>query len=1489
MTNEIEISADLSDAFIAVLGEKLSTPRVVHVVAWYLDALAKSYGLSESEIITEYASERVVVSDDVQGVLKLCLGDMVIRGDDDVIRERLYAELEKVSKDQRARRRLNQKNPPSDARLLAIAQVYWNLEWSQERRSLPLRPHERESGQGRRIEIPLPGTVTDAAELRLTDRTKAGVEWDGHTVSKAALRRQGARLAVILADSIVRAELEDVSKPISAKVVAESSTNSRVRIVWPNESPSPKREPDTSRDSDRGTSSREQSDGLVVTSGVASGRKWVFVNGGYEAPNRGYVRRRHDEEVDRVWNEGTEHVVWLRGGPGVGKSYSARRIVAEALSPIGGAEGEDLVIWVDSANSDSVRRALARAAEELGIALSSSRQAMEIRESVNLHQPPARELRVEMPGLGWNGLRVADFSSTIPMPEPRPATESQPLEPSEEASREAKANALIRYLSTGTLRWLIVLDNADAAGLVHDRLLPREGGGRGRLLVTTNQSAHLYDSFGVVVDATVFDADETSRFLQVALPDTSDSERRVLQEVTGGHPLATAIAVATIRSNSMHLLDFIAEFADADRIDDAADERDRGGYPHSIGSMWRYAIASASEGLPEGIVERVAVVAAIQDPDGHPTWLWQREAVLTWVGDGNPVVDRHGMPEAVRRLIDYGIFELKGNWNAGRIAMHQLAARAARELLPVDELQRIGAVLVNEWLLRCSEGVPWAPQWMHGNISPLVGLDIPDRLMQRTATVLLASSAPPTSGLAESKPPTPEQINDRVLAVRRNHALFMTLRGKVGARAKIEIAEPAAIVSPVVASLGERETATLLARDASSLFLEVINGSRSTDRDRVDAAKALRQLLAMWEGFELPEPEIAHVIEMLAVVVENVSSDQRVHADALDAMADLSDCIGRHDEAHDQREAALDLHGHVVKSSTEPSVVFSVVGRMREVFEALDDNQRWHGFLAGVIRHLGEVIAPDMASAGGDGESEWVNRFSTAQRLQQYAGYQEELGVLDDAKRTYLVAVERLRQLDGSGGWHRPLRKAARLSCRLALWNEAEGQLMSLVEMDGQVEDFVLLASIRTRLGDERGANVALEHAMQVPADNEPNAGSPRSLDLELIDLYLRGLSPEFVLSRVRTFESDDEESDGLIAVSRVLADIEEQKLNAEAGAELSAVRERAMAAIRLAGWSYAGRQYERSMIARERAVSLLQFIIELDPADHESERDLARISFFLWCGFSRVGDTRRGLSSLERAVAIMRGRVERDPENQQDCDDLGTYLGALVRAFTKLDMREDAKATSAECVQVMRRYAERNPADEKAQLKLAQALCSEAYLSITSRELGTAHENLKEALDLAGGSRLDIAGDETERIELMASIHLVIGGSGFVGDDERLGHLMTGVDLFRQLSDENPTDLDWQANLMLALAALAETSAEQDRAGERQDYYMQASNVGLLIADLCGDDPSPQVSRNLTFLPRILRECAAGLREHGRVDEADEMELRADDLERRFPALGEE
>jgi len=367
-----------------------------------------------------------------------------------------------------------------------------------------------------------------------------------------------------------------------------------------------------------------------------------------------YQRRGFDTMIEQMWSDGGDRRIWLRGGPGLGKSYSARRVMQDAVAHHGGENREDLLLWVDSADPSSFTSALSEAVDRM----------------------PQLRLAV-----------AAKATDRV----------------------ERQARALLEVLATSAWRWLIVLDNADAVSLIEAGLIPPGGNPNGRVLITTLSRDQRIRSYGRVVLAELFTPAEAEAYLRAQLNPSDgrpaplsaapEADTRALASAVGYHPLALSIAAATIAVNDMAITDWITEFAAAELVDAAADEQDQGGYPHLIGATWQIALEKASRGLPDGVVERAAAVAAVLSPDGHPTWLWEREAVAKWVAGDSALARHHGVPVAVRRLIDYSLVELVGEtWKQGLLTIHHLAARAVRELMDKRALAELGETLLEEFL-----------------------------------------------------------------------------------------------------------------------------------------------------------------------------------------------------------------------------------------------------------------------------------------------------------------------------------------------------------------------------------------------------------------------------------------------------------------------------------------------------------------------------------------------------------------------------------------------------------------------------------------------------------------------------------------------------------------------------------------------------------------------------------------------------------------------
>lgn len=226
---EIELTKDLVEALESLLESGLTTVEPAAVLAGYLDALAKSFGLSESLKISEDPLERV----DPPSLALDTIRHYLASGEElsnDGVRTKLYTVFVELSSDARVRRELNRNNPLSDQGLLYVAQIYWNLEGSDERPSLPIRPRKSAAG-GERIEADIPASDSnkDYAVMPWTPRVN---EKGACRSSGQSFRKQGARLAVLAAKHLTAARAEPSPSLGTVSFRLDDGTRKPKAITW---------------------------------------------------------------------------------------------------------------------------------------------------------------------------------------------------------------------------------------------------------------------------------------------------------------------------------------------------------------------------------------------------------------------------------------------------------------------------------------------------------------------------------------------------------------------------------------------------------------------------------------------------------------------------------------------------------------------------------------------------------------------------------------------------------------------------------------------------------------------------------------------------------------------------------------------------------------------------------------------------------------------------------------------------------------------------------------------------------------------------------------------------------------------------------------------------------------------------------------------------------------------------------------------------------
>ena len=653
----LEITADVWDALGWVLGDSPTSPEPVVLLATYLDALAKGYGLSESQMIAEDPLERAAPPAPALPLLRHYLAEGGADLDADRLRDRLHAVFAVLADRPVARKTLNRTRPLTEVELLTAGQVYWNLERTDGRPRLPIRPGPitnagRTGRQQDDADIPTASRTGDFATMTWTARVN---EPGSNKSSGQGFRKQGARLAVLAAQHIIETDPRP-APALQCGVLHHSSVVDgiprAIAITWPEEAPAAvtrlagqREHVPTPEDSVVGGSGDEA---VWVPAWVADGR---LVMGSPRDLGTSYQRRGFDDDVDRIWAQGGDRRVWLRGAPGIGKSYAALRVWHEAL----GMPSEDrgrILIWVDSADPAAIVDTLSRAMDLVP------------------------QLHGQDPG-----------ESAAP-----------PLQ---------RARSFLTLLSNTTLPWLVIYDGADPDAVIEAGLVPPGGNPKGRFLATTVTPMRGARLMGRVVVASRFSDQEAIGYVRslidpatgdrAPLAHAADATIRRLARAVDHHPLGLSIAAKTIITWHLDVDDWLAEFQAAATMDAAADEPDAGGYPLLIGAAWRVALDRAGRGQPEGVVTRAAYVAAILRGGPHPSWLWQRDGVDSWVSGGAGIERRHGTPVAVQRLIDHGIVEFSGpSWPRGQLQAHQLAARAILEDAPPRQVADLAELLVTE-------------------------------------------------------------------------------------------------------------------------------------------------------------------------------------------------------------------------------------------------------------------------------------------------------------------------------------------------------------------------------------------------------------------------------------------------------------------------------------------------------------------------------------------------------------------------------------------------------------------------------------------------------------------------------------------------------------------------------------------------------------------------------------------------------------------------
>lgn len=1128
-----------------------------------------------------------------------------------------------------------------------------------------------------------------------------------------------------------------------------------------------------------------------------------------------YQRRGFDDEIDQIWSGGGDRRVWLRGQPGLGKSYTARRILQDA--------NESLVIWVESADVAAVRAAFSKAVDQL----------------------PYPELAAER-----------DDPERV----------------------SSQAENLLRALETCEWDWLIVFDNADAIALLDARLIPTGRNPRGRLLVTMVGSDNRVPLHGRTVKASRFTEEEAQEYLRgqvdardggrAAVADESSSVLKDLALLLGHHPLGLSIASATIAANGLTVAEWKDEFQRSERIDDAADEADAGGYPHAIGVTFRLAMEKASTGLPDGVAQRAATVCAVQDPDGHPTWLWDRKAVRGWVAGGVDLASRHGRPVVVERLIAHGLVELDGDtWTGGRLAMHQLASRAVRESSSLDDITAIGVILTLQWLANLIGG--------DAHLGPNIAALLETTTLEDTPVRIIAAGLAAYAKVLDRSTDDDSSIWAGQLAGElASYGAVEAVLSHLGPRSKGVLADQAMFISEASRRLGDADQARRHADRAAKLYEEVLADPTTTE---VDCADALTRLGWLYER------------------------------------------AGQESEATNRRQAAADSYERLLGAAASPAERLEWTSRLASLAERLGDLDRAQR--ARIRFEWSEDLLLHRPKDKSDA-------FEHGARLCALADMQRRLDRVGEARHALERAAEIYRQFGRIDEARDADLATLSMLADAGDWAEAELLVARLVEQPDRArdrefaDDLMRLASVRTNTSNASHAIEAVATAVDVyraatvavsAADAAGDAAAEDFSGRGIIQLRLLGgiESQEGRWSEARQIFA--RELDLLHAVAAGNAGERDYEL------ELAAAYSRlGMTATQLGHHRETIKHLSNAILIRETILSLES--ATATRTDMLSELDLA-LSLTAFA-HGDLGETSLAVTTTRRRVEVRREIFEANPADVGNgaaladvFDLLGMFLlndndrsGAIAQFDLSVDLRRaivdiersdasrlalaktlgflgtqladagrtiEADAVWTEQLDVLNAREDRGA--------LADALLSQGWrLNETDPERAIAliQRGVRELQAIVSDAGVDI--NSTERLAgaqmVLASIHRRMG------DQEAEGaELSAALYMSTRVSSADPGNLARQLFTAAAHEAIADWLFRADRFAEAVEHFTAAAATMELLLDL---------QFEFEALPRGTRDALRGLQEAlrsaGKQTAADDIETRLDALKRKHPELEE-
>ncbi|MCC8248546.1 FxSxx-COOH system tetratricopeptide repeat protein [Saccharothrix luteola] len=227
------------------------------------------------------------------------------------------------------------------------------------------------------------------------------------------------------------------------------------------------------------------------------------------------------------------------------------------------------------------------------------------------------------------------------------------------------ATADLRSVLSAEPGWLLIFDNAERPGDVHEHLPVG-----GHVLVTTRNTG--FGGLGRTVELDALSRPESVDFLRGRVPATTAEQADRLADVLGDLPLGLAQAAAYLEETALPVEEYLTLL---DTHESALlAEGDVPGYPHTVATVWGLSLQRVARQEPVAVAG--ALISAYLAPDDIPL-----EPLRQAIRQDDPrfadaTADPVRWMRAIGLLVKYGLVRRTGD----TISMHRLLQAALRSL-----------------------------------------------------------------------------------------------------------------------------------------------------------------------------------------------------------------------------------------------------------------------------------------------------------------------------------------------------------------------------------------------------------------------------------------------------------------------------------------------------------------------------------------------------------------------------------------------------------------------------------------------------------------------------------------------------------------------------------------------------------------------------------------------------------------------------------------